>query len=46
MALSAMRWCDFDALMRYAVELQGHGTSHKLPQWFAFGCALEAPRSV
>jgi hypothetical protein len=25
-ALSAMRRCDFDALMRYPVELRGHGT--------------------
>ena len=42
-ALSAMRRRDFDALMRYAVELQGLGISHKLPQWLAFGSALEGP---
>ena len=42
-ALSAMRRRDLAALKRYALELQEHGTRHKLPQWFAFGSALEAP---
>jgi len=42
-ALSAMRRRDFEALQRYAVELQRLGSSHKLPQWLAFGSALEGP---